>query len=144
MAALHREDKTWADYNFDRIIYPSKLAFIFCGWSGDATLSPTNLLLVFFSLIKIGIYYQKVVCYNPPVICSHRRKHMTGKNVYLNLFRKNWFYDFSSESFMWRAHVDSTMWNRFNLLSPRFPHYTEKCAKTLPESGSPSLNLDQI
>lgn len=59
---------------------------------------------------------------------------MTGKNVYLNLFRKNLVYDFSSESFMW--HLDSTMWNRLSLPSPRFPQYTERCAKTL------YLNLD--
>ena len=59
---------------------------------------------------------------------------MTGKNVYINLFRKKWVYDFSSESFMW--HLDSTMWNRFSLPSPRFPQYMERCAKT------PYLNLD--
>lgn len=144
MAALHREDNIWAEYNFNRTISPSKLAFIFYDWSGDATLSPTNLLLLFHFFNKTKIYYQRLVCYNPPVICSLRRKHMTGKNVYLNLFRKNLVYDFSSESFMWIAHVDSTMWNRFSLLSPRFPHYMERCAKTLPESGSLSLNLDQI
>lgn len=59
---------------------------------------------------------------------------MTEKNVYLNLFRKNLVYGFSSESFMW--HLDSTMWNRLSLPSPRFPQYTERCAKTL------YLNLD--
>lgn len=59
---------------------------------------------------------------------------MTGKNVYLNLFRKNLVYDFSSESFMW--HLDSTMWNRLSFPSPRFPRYRERCAKTL------YLNLD--
>lgn len=54
---------------------------------------------------------------------------MTGKNVYLNLFRKKLVYVFSSESFMW--HLDSSVWNRCSLTSPRFPLYTERCAKMI-------------
>lgn len=67
---------------------------------------------------------------------------MTGKNVYLNLFRKNLVYDFSSENFMW--HLDSTMWNRFSLSSPRFPQYTVRCAQILYLNlDLLSLNVDQ-
>lgn len=54
---------------------------------------------------------------------------MTGKNVYLNLFRKNLAYSFASETFI--CHLDRTMWNRISFPSPRFPQYTERCAKTL-------------
>lgn len=66
---------------------------------------------------------------------------MTGKNVYLNLFRKNWVYDFSSESFMW--HLDSTMEQIQPPISQISSVYGETCQDFLPESGPLSLNLDQ-
>lgn len=51
MFALDGEDTMWIDCCFKKILSP--IYFIFCGTSYDATLTPTNLVLIFLSLREI-------------------------------------------------------------------------------------------
>lgn len=51
MVALDGEDIIWVDCSLKKILPP--IYFIFYGISYDATLTPTNLLLILLSLIEI-------------------------------------------------------------------------------------------